>query len=72
MALPEVASSEAWLRPGSRYWPWLSDRDAWVTDAVATALTELGAPRRAETTHSGDIPEHWPSPASPRLSEWQH
>src|SRR5215218_6593639 len=31
-----------------------------VTDAVATALTELDAPRHAETTRSGDIPEHWP------------
>jgi hypothetical protein len=31
-----------------------------VTDTVATALTKLGAPRHAETTRSGDIPEHWP------------
>ena len=31
-----------------------------VTDAVATTLTKLGAPRHAETTRSGDIPEHWP------------
>jgi hypothetical protein len=31
-----------------------------VTDAVATALTKLGAPRHAETPRSGDIPEHWP------------
>ena len=26
-----------------------------VTDAVATALTELGAPRHAETTRSRDM-----------------
>jgi hypothetical protein len=32
-----------------------------VTDVVATALTKLGAPRHAETTRSGDIPEHWPT-----------
>ena len=53
MALPEVVSS------GSRCWPWLSD---WmlVTDAVATTLTKLGAPRHAETPRSGDIPERWP------------
>src|SRR5918999_1625754 len=31
-----------------------------VTDAVATALTKLGASRHAETPRSGDIPEHWP------------
>src|SRR6266576_3278062 len=31
-----------------------------VTDAVATALTKLGAPRHAETTRSGVIREHWP------------
>jgi hypothetical protein len=30
-----------------------------VTDAVATTLTKLGAPRHAKTTSSGDIPEHW-------------
>jgi hypothetical protein len=28
-----------------------------VTDAVATTLTKLGAPRHAETPRSGDIPE---------------
>jgi hypothetical protein len=31
-----------------------------VTDAVATTLTKLGAPRHAETPRSADIPEHWP------------
>jgi hypothetical protein len=31
-----------------------------VTDADATALSKLGAPRHAETTRSGDTPEHWP------------
>ena len=31
-----------------------------VTDAVATTLTKLGAPRHAETPRSGDIPERWP------------
>jgi hypothetical protein len=35
-----------------------------VTDAVATTLTKLGAPRHAETPRSGDIPEHWPRGAS--------
>jgi len=43
----------------------------WVTDAVATALTELGAPLDTETTHSEDIPEHWRNlsvlHASPRI-----
>ena len=34
-----------------------------VTDAVATALTKLGASRHAETPRSGDIPEHWPTPS---------
>jgi aromatic-L-amino-acid/L-tryptophan decarboxylase len=33
-----------------------------VTDAVATTLAKLGAPRHAETTRSGDIPEDWPTP----------
>ena len=31
-----------------------------VTDAVATTLTKLGAPRHAETPRSGEIPEQWP------------
>jgi hypothetical protein len=61
MALPEVVSSEEWLKARLALVAWLSDRGCWVTDAVATALTELGAPRHAETTHSGDIPEHWPT-----------
>ena len=52
MALPEVVSSEEWLK---------ARLALLVTDAVATALTELGAPRHAETTRSGDIPEHWPT-----------
>jgi hypothetical protein len=37
-----------------------------VTDAVATTLTKLGAPRHAETPRSGDIPEHWPSLSASR------
>ena len=38
-----------------------------VSDAVATTLTKLGAPRHAETPRSGDIPEHWRMRASLRL-----
>jgi len=43
-----------------------------VTDAVATALTELDAPRHAETTRSADTPEHWPIRAllSRALGSW--
>jgi hypothetical protein len=39
----------------------LVERTWCFTDAVATALTTLGAPRHAEKPRSGDILEHWPS-----------
>jgi hypothetical protein len=65
MALPEVVSSAEWLKGQAR-----AAGPGWaivmlVTDAVATTLTELGAPRHAETPRSGDIPERWRTGGSP-------
>ena len=58
MALPEVVSSEEWLKAGLPLLAWLSDCDA--GHGRRDHLTKLGAPRHAETPRSGDIPEHWP------------
>ena len=55
MALPEVVSSEEWLKARLGLLA-LVERSS-----CATALTELGAPRHAETTRSGDIPNAHPS-----------